>query len=358
MFRREIGGKGHTRLPAGQLKRFIPVMNAAIDFSRFVYKQTKPRLSLYEDPGKENRADAARGSPVPNNAHLSPERARRMSPRACGRGRHTVVPETPDEERVSAGEGRRRMRPAAAKEKRKRRRLSSSSSSGSGNESRDLERVGGGARGRTGSPLSNKRQKRKNGESLFQSNNTNYSGDEEGVKEGEGDLVPRGLLDSKINCESSNESDIESGFSSEYEEVRPTDTQIPPPPPPLAAEDGWLSSRTRPPRVNHQRDRQRVKQRDRQRVNQRDKQRVSQRDRQHVNQRDKQRVSQRDRQHYLSRCGAASTGAVERRRDLESLKELFPGQSERVLRERLNECSGVDEAIASILASDGEFRRM
>ena len=343
MFRREIGGKGHTRLPAGQLKRFIPVMNAAIDFSRFVYKQTKPRLSLYEDPGKENRADAARGSPVPNNAHLSPERARRMSPRACGRGRPTVVPETPDEERVSAGEGRRRMRPAAAKEKRKRRRLSSSSSSESGNESRDLERVGG-ARGRTGSPLSNKRQKRKNGKSLFQSNNTNYSGDEEGVKEGERDLVPRGLLDSKINCESSNESDIESGSSSEYEEVRPTDTQLPPPPPPppLAAEDGWLSSRTRPPRVNHQRDRQRVNQRDRQRVKQRDK----------------QCVSQRDRQHYLSRCGAVSTGAVERRRDLESLKELFPGQSESVLRERLNECSGVDEAIASILASDGEFRRM
>ena len=310
-------------------------MNAVIDFSRFVYKQTKPRLSLYEDPGKENRADAARGSPVPNNAHLSPERARRMSPRACGRGRHTVVPETPDEERVSAGEGRRRMRPAAAKEKRKRRRLSSSSSSESGNESRDLERVGGGARGRT---LSNKRQKRKNGESLFQSNNTNYSGDEDGVKEGERDLVPRGLLDSKINCESSNESDIESGSSSEYEEV----SQIPPPPPPLAAEDGWLSSRTRPPRVNHQRDRQRVNQRDRQRVKQRDK----------------QRVKQRDRQHYLSRCGAVSTGPVERRRDLESLKELFPGQSERVLRERLNECSGVDEAIASILASDGEFRRM
>ena len=309
-------------------------MSAAINFSQFAYRSTKPRLTFYERSDKENvpvSPVSPRRSPTPNNATSNPgPRSARDTPRG-EKERLTVVPETPDEERSSAsGRRRRRMRPAAEREsRRKRQRLSSSSSSETETESRDAEKVGG-ARGRTrgGGTLVSKRQKRSVELSFFEyrpnsskksSPNAPRRDDhrKEAADEGSSEVTDSPSPVSKSQCQKQPtiESDSESGLEESFIcwRDRPTASRLSLSTSPSSQQDGWLTCRRG------------------------------------------QGKPQQKLHALTSGRDVRKKARVGECRELESLRQLFPQYSERFLRERLRSSAGVDEAVASILASDGKF---
>lgn len=311
-------------------------MSAAINFSQFAYRSTKPRLTFYERSDKENvpvSPVSPRRSPTPNNATSNPgPRSARDTPRGENE-RLTVVPETPNEERSSAScRRRRRMRPAAEREsRRKRQRLSSSSSSETETESRDAEKVGG-ARGPTrggglfGSTLVSKRQKRSVELSFFEyrpnpskksSPNAPRRDDhrKEAAESSEVTDSPSPVSKPQCQKQPTVESDSESGLEESFIRRRdsPTasrlslSTSSPP------QQDGWLTCRRR------------------------------------------QGKPQQKLHALTSGRDVRKKARVGECRELRSLSQLFPQYSERFLRDRLRSSAGVDEAVASILASDGKF---
>ena len=362
------------REKSGQLENVgvkVNSMNAAINFSRFAYRSAKPRLTLYERHDKENLpAAASRRSPTPNNATPIPStRSARDTPRGGNERRlPTVVPETPDEESVSScGRGRRRMRPAAERDRRrKRQRLSSSSSSSGGEtetESRDAGRGSGARDGRRtgglfGSLQVSKRQKRSVELSVFeyQPNSDKKSPPKNDRKEAAGgessELTDSPPPVSKLKCcgRRNLESDSSESESEECCEVsqrnRGSATTTLVTLPPAQCEDGWLTCRRKPLHslttttssngTGRRRRRGGVK----------------------AGEMKDGRPGERWERELVGQNKEDSTlreGRPGEAKELDSLRQLFPQYSEMFLRDRLRESAAMDEAVASILASDGKF---
>ena len=338
------------------MNQLCVVMNSTINFSRFAYKATKPRLTFYERKNKENCPDASEKWSSPDNATqthcLS---ARQCTPSSSGKNM-SVVPETPDDERPER-RGGRFARSAAATRRRKRCRVTSSE------ESEGESRESGAHRPTTGlfsSALASKRRKR-SGElssavtrndpipdpipdpdilreqspvldrypiKLSNSNNARSTSlAKKEPREGNSrsdfrvtcksdvvDLCSTASSDSDFSSteeisnremfdiESERENSPQTAFNRRYHQHKSAPTL----PPPSPDEDGWLTRRTnvRKPRSKPP----------------------------------------------SSSNGTYTSGDSG---DLSRLRELFPQHSDDFLRGRLRESVSVEEAIACILACDG-----
>lgn len=343
---RATGGKN---IPA-VFRRVAYRMNSAINFSRFAYKATKPRLTFYQPGDKENRPDG-RNPPSPINAHPETTGERHYTPTSIKK--LSVVPETPDDEWPMKRANNSRA-PAMASGKRKRWRVPSSSEEEIESECESRDVAKGDPRetkcGLFSSTVVSKRQKR-SGESTYPINKCALDSltiieDTKTETESEhqtkntvtcDDISTRGntglhfrgrisqrniidlCTDSESECsQSDNEGDItvsakckvsEVNSDSETENDVQTHVRRPRPKParrvPSPTSDGWFTRRGR---------------------------------------------SNKERKPKPS-SALDSTPDIEV--DVCRLRELFPQHSNEYLREILNVCSDVDGAIAHILASDG-----
>ena len=337
-------------------------MNVAIDFSQFAYRPTKTRLTLYEHRDKENlplSPEDSRMSPTPNNATPIPSPRGARDTLRGGNERLTAVPETPDEETSSyCGRRRRRMRSAADRERRKRRRLSSSSSNETETEteteSRDSERVGGArGSGRLFGPLHvSKRRKRSVELSLFEyrancKSPPNVRGSEENHEEETTGDESSKVTDSPSPATKPERRAIltlESDSASECEEYERRDTT---PPCPLPCDDGWLTCRRKPGKglqqmahsltTSSSNNCRKGRSRKTGGTGERKEGKLGER---------------REGGPGESKAGGMRPGDS---REMDSLRQLFPQYSDMFLRDRLKESTSMDEAVASILASDGKF---
>ena len=341
----------------GESKLYSLDMNVAIDFSQFAYRPTKTRLTLYEHRDKENlplSPEASRRSPTPNNATPIPSPRGARDTLRGGNERLPVVPETPDEERSSScGRKRRRMRPAADRERRKRQRLSSSSSSETETESRDAERVGGarGSGGLFGSLHVSKRRKRSVELSLFEyrpncKSPPNVRRSEENHKEETtGDESSKDTdspsSDSKPECRAI--LTLESDSASECEEYKRRGVT---PPRPLPCDDGWLTCRRKPGKAQQMAHSLTTSSSNNCRKGRRRKTGGT------GERMEGKLGGRREGRPGESKAGGMRPGDS---REMQCLRQLFPQYSDVFLRGRLRESTGMDEAVASILASDGKF---
>ena len=326
-------------------------MNSTINFSRFAYKATKPRLTFYQRGDKENHPDG-RNPPSPINARPETTGARHYTPTSIKQ--LSVVPETPDDEWPMKRANNSRA-PAMASGKRKRWRIPSSSEEEIESECESRETEKGGARGTKcglfSSTVVSKRQKR-SGEPTYPINKcapsltntkdtkTETESDHQTKKTLPGDdlstrgntglgfrrkLGQRNIIDlctdsepefsqsedkgditvsakcklSDVNSDSETENDLQTSC---VQRPRPKPA---PPRVPSPTSDGWLTRRGR------------------------------------SNKESKPQLSS-----VLDRTPDIEV-------DVRRLRELFPQHSDEYFREILNLCSDVDGAIAHILASDG-----
>ena len=143
-------------------------MNGSDNFSRFAYKPAKPRLTFYERSGKENRPAGSSRPSSPNNAIRAGSCCVSSTP-ASSEKRVTIVPETPNDEKST------NSRPMKATNgRRKRWRVPSSSDSSSSeveSESESREKDPGAPRrtqsGLFSSVVVSKRRKRSENPSIF-----------------------------------------------------------------------------------------------------------------------------------------------------------------------------------------------
>ena len=326
-------------------------MNSTINFSQFAYKATKPRLAFYQRNDKENRRD------VPANP-ASPVNATRVHCHQSGTPsssakKTSVVPETAEDEWPVKRRGRF-MKSAAATGRKKRWRIPSSSSSDGegGGRSRELVRVGSVQGTKTGlfsSALLSKRRKR-SGELVESDPNPDLwkersQGVERHSSHGSSvrsaSLVDRersakeemrernNRLQFGVTCRNdvvdlcttaSSDSDSEEITKRDVFDINPKTicnrrrqhkpaTTLPPPSP---DEDGWLTRRNKTRKPQSQ-----------------------------------------------PPSSSNSTSTSGNGEDVSRLRELFPQFSDDFLRGRLGESAGgMDEAIASILACDGNVEHI
>ena len=324
------------------------VMNSTVNFSRFAYKATKPRLTFYERKDKENCPEASEKSSSPVNATQTQSFSARQCTQLSSGKNMSVVPETPDDERPER-RGGRFATSAATTGRRKRYRVPSGSSSEDESERESREAVRGGAHGpKAGlfsSALVSKRRKRSTELSTVTSDPDpdllrehspvlerhsihNARSTSLAKKQSRG---RNSRLQSRVACRSdvidlcstaSSDSDLSSSEEISNHEVfdiksecqqmtfnqRCRHKSAPTLPPPSPDEDGWLTRRT--------------------------------------NMR-KPQLKPPSSSNSTCTCTSSDSGNLSR------LRELFPQHSDDFLRGRLRESVSVDEAIAIILACDG-----